>query len=357
MALAVEIVQLFNLERGTAVWDLISGLIGGVLAIFSGAIYIRFIADSITRWWRFQFKANPVIVAAALLTVAICWDAARPFYIISSGNELSANIKNSVVIPFEPPGRDIREQIGIRKPSQLSSPVQYTADYYAKVTERFLLYGLLCVLFTYRVNRKKMIPALLQYLSVVFAVELINLGVVHGHCDITRIIIGLIDIPFALFGVTIFSRKPKLGLMALLGLNVLYIVIGSLRPYQFGQMAALSIDNFIPLMSAVRSTDVMQLANVVESVVIFAPVGMILYLNVLRNINSSNHIKWPSAQLPIVICGVLGFLMETAQLWLPTRTPAVEDALFAAIGGFAGVSAARIYHYYTSPIKSGYTEH
>ncbi len=84
MAGAVEFVQLFNLIRGSAAWDLIAGVIGGILAVISGALYVTLVAYRLERWLRSETRSNPLVVAAAGLAAFILFDAALPLYLISS---------------------------------------------------------------------------------------------------------------------------------------------------------------------------------------------------------------------------------------------------------------------------------
>lgn len=348
MALAVEFVQFFNLYRGSAIWDIISGAIGGSMALATGIVQTRFLSDKINKWVNREISRNPVIVAAAMLAAALCWDAARPFYVISSGNTLSENIKYSVVIPFTPKGTDIRDQLHLRDtPASNGQSTKLSADYLASLLERLLSYLVLFSLLSAGRGREGFKKALLQYLGVLFLIELISLGIVHGGVDITHIVVGILAVPIAQLGVSMYAKQPKQALFLLLTLFVFYIFISDLRPYKFGEMEELRATHFIPLSSHVASTDVMMLANIVEAAAVYAPIAMLLYLFLLLEGKMKRKKRWPSMLMAVLVCAGLGLLMEVVQLWIPARTSNIEDVLYAACGGYIGVSAARLYYYTT----------
>ena len=351
IACTAEGVEWFNLERGTAVWDVISGAIGAVLALMSASVYIEWISGPLYRWVRGEITRNPLLVAGAMLALAVCWDAARPFYVISSGGDLLRNIKYSNVIPFEPPGRDIREQLGLDgfSPAAHDQRPEYTLDYFGSVAERFLIdIALFALLVAGRWAGEGWRQGLRLYAATILLAELIGLGVVYGGVDVTHIAIAVLAAPVAWYGSIICAGRPRLGLGLLLGLFLVHIVVSDLRPYCFGPREVLSVDHFVPLISHVRSTDVMLLANIVEAVAVYAPVGMLLYLLLFPPHAIFGRWHWPSLIWPCVVCGALGLVTEIVQLWIPARTSGVEDAIYAALGGYVGASAARLFYYYTA---------
>ena len=348
MALAVEFVQYFNLYRGSAIWDMISGIIGAFMALVTGCFYVTFISGFLNKWVKREIKSNPLLVAAAFFALVICWDSARPFYVISSANTLFDNIKRSHIIPFDPRERDIREQLGLYPSSnQQALSDSYTADYFGSVAERLLTYTVLFGLLAASQSKKRFKKVLTPYFVIVFLAELISLGIVHGGVDMTHVAIGVIAIPIAFVGVFFSAKKPRQGLMMLLFVFLLYVLISDLRPYLFAGMEKLSVEHFIPLLHHFRNPDVMVLANIVESIVVYAPVGMLVYL-LLFDFNAVlQQKKWPSLLLSCVVCGVIGLLLEVIQLWIPARTAGIEDVIYAILGGYVGGSAARLFYFYT----------
>ena len=409
MAVAVEAEQLFNLERGTAIWDVLSGAIGAALAVVTGAVYVRWIADPIAGWTRREIGRNPLVVAAAMLALAICWDAARPFYVISSGGELFNNLKHSNLIPFEPPGRDVREQLGwsgyermgtgsepkpVNRGNSASGEVPvpvlsqrptYTLDYLGSIAERLLvdiaLFALLVAggrsVGDWSIFRRQdsfgehapaenmdlspsaargTVPVALQlYFATILLAELLALGIVGGRIDVTHVAVAVVAIPLGWLGSVLFSSRRS-GLAALLCVFLLYIFVSDLRPYCFGPREPLTWNHFIPLLSHVQSTDVMVLANIVEAVAAYSPVGMLLYLMAFPPEAVLDRSRWPSLIWPCLACGMLALLTETVQLWMPARTATIEDVLYAILGGYVGASAARLYYSCVLRLNVGWAE-
>ncbi len=245
-AMAVEGIEYFNLYRGTAAWDILSGAIGAFSGLFTGTAYVKLIHPRIKRFIIKNIRRSPWLIAACVLMLAICWDAARPFYIISDFGYLKNNIKHSVIIPFEPPGRDIREQLVL---TEVRTPVtSRTPDYWGAVAERFIAYSLLLGLLVYRRKPSAIFGGLGLWGGLLVAVEMISLVTVNGTFNITHLSVGSAALPAALFGASAFSRRPKAGLHGLLALSVAYIQISDLRPFQFCPMAPITSRMFIPLL-------------------------------------------------------------------------------------------------------------
>lgn len=346
MSVTVEVVQLFNLYRTTDIWDVLCGIIGGIMALVSGTFYVKVVSDRLGDWLKIEFRRNPLIVAAAFLAIVIVWDAARPFYIISSADKFFENIKHSNLIPFEPPGRDIREQIGLR-PSISGDLPRYTPDYLGSLAERFMVYGVLYGLLSAAWRKFGIMKALKFYFAFILSVELVNLGVVHGRVDITRLVTGIVAIPAAIYFADRYSKYHEKALRFFMVVFGLYILISDLRPYSFGPMSDLNIENFIPLISHVRSADVMLLANIVEAVAVYSPLGMLYYLIPLKPGFIISKKNWPSSLPTCLLCAGIALVIEIVQLWIPERTSGIEDVVYALLGGYAGVSAARLYFYLT----------
>jgi VanZ family protein len=343
MALSVEFVQYFNLSRGSAVWDVISGAIGGVFGVLSGTFYVRKVSERFQRWLNIEMGRNSLFVAAAFLAALLLWDAARPFYIVSSADALFSNIKQSVVIPFEPAGRDIRVQLGLHPSRQIDTPTR-SPDYWGKVGERLIAYGTLFGLLLFSRRRNVLKSCLLPFLAVLGAVEIISLLVVNSHMDITRIVIGLISMPIAFFFKRLCdARSPRFGLALMLIVCTSYIVISDLRPYEFSDRTAVGQDWFVPLMTHVKSVDVMLLANIIEAVVIFSPLGMVFFLLLWNGRNSRSGSQRLYAFLACLFSGILAGVLEYVQLWIPDRTSTLEDILYAILGSYIGVLVAKIY--------------
>lgn len=354
ITIAVELLQLFNLYRTTDIWDVLCGVIGGVSGGISGALYVKFFSQRISGWFKREVRLNPLFVAAILLAVVICWDAARPFYFISSANKLIENIKHSILVPFEPPGRDIREQLGLKiasgpKPEIFS---ESALDFWGSIGERLITCTILFSLLFYGDMRRGGRHYLKLYLFVLLLVELLNLGVVNGRFDITRVVVGIIAIPLAILAVRVCLHRPGMGARMMLAAFLANIFISDLRPYIFGKMARPSLDALIPLIHHVRSEDVMMLANIVESSVVYAPVGMLLYLRSLPR-PLGQLVRWPSSLSVCMVCGLVSTAVELIQMWLPARTSSLEDVIFAVIGAYVGVSAARFYAYSLTLQTSG----
>ncbi len=92
----------------------------------------------------------------------------------------------------------------------------------------------------------------------------------------------------------------------------------------------------------------MMLANIIEAVFVFSPIGTLVYLIMLHGRNLPGPTAWPSILVPCAVCGTIGLTVETIQLWCIGRTPDIEDVIYAVIGGYAGASAVQIYQVYSS---------
>lgn len=163
----------------------------------------------------------------------------------------------------------------------------------------------------------------------------------------TRIAVGFMVIPFVVALAKKYLKRPESGMKKLLQLLIGLLFIAKLRPYQFGPMATLTTDNFLPLVYQVESGDVMMLSHIVEALADFAPIGMLIYLLSHGPGEIAGQRRWPSLLKPCLVCGGLGLVTETAQLWIPQRTASLEDLLCAVLGGYVGASAARLYYLYT----------
>ena len=85
-----------------------------------------------------------------------------------------------------------------------------------------------------------------------------------------------------------------------------------------------------------------QLWNIVEAMLVFMPVGAVFYTVRLYRSRGDRLETWPRAWQASLLSGLIALCLEIAQIWLPARTPHIEDVLFAMLGGFAGVSCVRL---------------
>lgn len=345
MALAVESVQYFNPKRLPDIIDVLCGVIGGFMGAISGAWYSARYSYPLRKWVRTETLRNPMAVVAAMYMVVLCWDAARPFWVVNSVDKLWTNIMHGIVVPFEPPGRDFMVQLGLRVPP--ADDVGYSLDYFGNLAELFIVYGLL-FLFVYLSRRNEGSRSVVKaYASVLVLLELMHLSVVKGSFDLTRIAVGFLAIPLVVPLAKTYLKKPELGINRLLQIFVGLIFIAKLRPYLFGPMATLTADNFIPLVYQVESGDVMMLSHIVEALADFAPIGMLIYLRDYGPMDITGQRSWPPLIKSCLVCGGLGLATEILQLWIPQRSASLEDVLCAALGGYVGASAARLYYHYT----------
>jgi len=350
MAFSVELVQLFNLIRGSAAWDMLSGAIGAVFALFTGTIWLKLLSGPLARWLDAEIRVSPLGVAAAGLGALILLDAARPFYLVSSVNALWDNVKHSNVIPFRPGGADIRDQLDIQFGSHQVRPLppaDRTPDYWGSQAERSVLYLMFLGLLVWRRRGRELPRALLAWATVLVAAELIVLGIVGGRADITHLVVGMIGIPLALMGTAALSDHPRVALGVFCLLSLAYILIADLRPYELDGPTPIRAEMFIPLIHHYGDIDVMQLWNIVEAMLVYVPLGAAIYALDRSHETPRARVRWPSAWAVLLICGVVALSTEVAQLWIPARTPGIEDVLYAMCGGYVGVSVTRVFFYYS----------
>jgi VanZ family protein len=345
MALSVETVQYINPKRLPDIVDVLCGVIGGFMGAFTGALYSSRYSYLFRKWVRVESVRNPMNVVAAMYVTVLCWDAARPFWVVHTIDKLVSNIKHGIVVPFEPPGRDFMVQLGLRV-----APVDeigYTLDYFGNLAELVIIYGLL-FLFVYISRRDSGGASVIKfYAGILIFLELIHLLVVNGSFDMTRIAIGFMVIPAVLALSKKYVNNTEVGIQKLLQLCICLIFVAKLRPYTFGPMSTVTVDNFLPLVYQVQSGDVMMLSHIVEALADFAPIGMLIYLRDNRPDDIKRMDSWPPLLKSCLICGGLGLLTEIIQLWLPQRNSTLEDVLCAILGGYVGASAARLYYHYT----------
>jgi VanZ family protein len=156
---------------------------------------------------------------------------------------------------------------------------------------------------------------------------------------------GMIGLPFAFLGARISLKHPKFGLYALFATFLSFIAVADLHPYSLEAMKAINIDLFIPLIHHFRDPDVMMLANIIEAILVYAPLGFLVYAIRLRSESIISSSSWPSITPAIAACILVGTIIETLQLWIATRVPGLEDVMYATIGGYVGASAAQLFVY------------
>ena len=348
LVLTVETIEYYNPERVSSLWDVVSAGLGGVLCVPLGPISENISCGAVRLWVQSNIQKKPSFLAAIMLTSIIFFDAFCPFHIISNASYLRDNIKFSNIIPFEPPGRDIREQLGWKTSvvTQGKEKIEWTGDKLGSLAKRLIMYSVLLAFLIYKIEGWQLIKSFTLWIGIMCITELIYLGSVGGHIDINRIVAGLMGLPFVIIGIRCSDRNPKIGKYLLLILFLCYVFISDLRPFQFDSMKKISINMFIPLLHQYQHIDVMVFTNVMQAILEYAPLGFVVYHIQHNRQPITFRQSWPPFTPAILFCGLVGAITETLQLWIPSRTPCIEGVMYAAIGGLLGSAAAQLFIYH-----------
>ncbi len=182
---------------------------------------------------------------------------------------------------------------------------------------------------------------LLAGFTLTAAIEFMQLFVESRSCDTTDILIGTLAV---LGGWTFAWRSalagdPNPGWLMLGGWITLLVVLNWI-PFNFSadfadlklRMLCLSP---IPFRDYQQSTPFQALEEMLKKIVLWVPVGALLFLSLRR---SERGFTAPTALLMALAFAVV---IEAGQLFLPTRWPSVTDVVLETGGAWLGLAGAR----------------
>ncbi len=164
-----------------------------------------------------------------------------------------------------------------------------------------------------------------------FLMEVAQVPVVSRHASVTDVIIEAGSVLLGWIGA--LACRSKAGPFVSFGFAVAwtaFLVATGWYPFDFNASVSDRVDasNLIPFIAIETTQYLMLLNEVLEVVVIYAPLGAVAvgFLNARS--------MWPGVALAAAVaCGI-----EVGQIWLASRIPATTDILLASFGGGVGAN-------------------
>lgn len=311
LSLTVEFLQLFSSLRTTSATDLVTNTTGG----FVGAAVGWAAADPVRRrvepWFDATLVARPWVLLAGACVLGVWIHAASPFDVSLDVGDLKASVKSLRPVPFGPPLRG-------------ETPDQ-PWHHHAPVLVSWALLGGLFAIAARRERRPGWFFAVAFAIVVAAVGEGIQLLLRSRVTDATTVFLAAVG---AGLGASAAVRLPEGSrLRAALVAWLVAMLIAGLSPWSFRSPSENEFEawRLLPFVYYFIRTDVYALADAIESLLLFLPLGALLRLA---------NPAIPGARV-LLLGGLVALTVETCQIFLP-RTPDITDVALGALGAGLG---------------------
>jgi len=311
LSLTVEFLQLFSSLRTTSATDLVTNTTGGLLGAAVGWWTAEPFRRRVEPWFDATLVARPWVLLAGGCVLGVWLHAASPFDVSLDVGDLKSSIKSLRPIPFGPPLRGETPD----QPWHRHAPV-------------LVAWALLGGMFAIAAARERR-PAV--FFAVTFAIVVASVGegiqllLRSRVTDATTILLAAVG---AGVGASLAFRLPETSRLraALIGWLVAMLIAG-LSPWSFRSPSEGEFEawRLLPFVYYFLRTDVYALADAIESLLLYLPLGVLLRLA---------DPGVPGLRV-VALGGLVGLAVEVCQVFLP-RTPDVTDVALGALGAGLG---------------------
>lgn len=384
-----EWTQWWSPSRVSSVADFAANTVGvaigafgySLLSILKSAVAVR--AQLAGRRWKVDVIERPSLVAAKVVALVILLTAAAPFDLTFSVNRLVQSVEST---HWRPLARHAQLSPTVYEQRSTSDPKAQERVMLRRQRDRFQLtldyvrvgtcFALLGGLVTCYLRKHCAVTALMSIGWAIWSALVLGVAcfavqwlVMSRSSDVTEIIMGVVGAAFgavAMQSPTLYamvSGAPVVGIPArqrwsqwlgwsIAGLCV-FAVMRELAPFVVriptGMDAMAASIEWLPFYQYQRTKLPIALHDMLGKVSIYASIGG---LWAIRRIALSSR-RHPARPMRVAAFAMIGMaILESAQLIIAERTPAVTDVLLAGIGAGAGVIVARVGIAYVALIRA-----
>ncbi len=328
VGLLIEIGQTFFPGRTASILDALCNGVGSGLGGLVGCYLFRALRGTLGTILIQTIQQQPSLVLFALLCAAPLFDAFYPFHITLDISTVWHNVKQARWIPF----------IGeLRRP--LLDLVVEKALLFAALG--FLAYQFLCC----DKKRGSRTLAWIGCSALALAIEGGKLFFVGRSPSADNFLlsllgawVGVLCLP-ALVQARVFQRRPRMSLLtAFLGVNCYMALspfdwVGSVSEAQ----ARLARIEWLPFFAYYGANPLSALFDLAKKLFLIGPIGFLIAYRPERGIG-------PGHKNRVIVMGLaLGLLLETIQILLRSRSPAVTDVALFGLASWLGAAAFERY--------------
>lgn len=315
----VETAQLFAPSRTTSLIDLATNTLGSALgALLGWTSYLRVWPTWSPRLSRLA-NERPIAACALATAAGLMLAGLSPFDVSIHPGDLRAAVRQAHLVPFGP-------ALG-------GAPAQPKPWSWAQEGLSWALAGGLFAL-ALREAGKQGVPAITTTAALggglALAIEVAQLTIRGRVADMASVVFALIGSAAGAAAVSWFSRRtPRQWVSPALVVWATTVMLAAWTPPHLAASGIQSLQawQFVPFWSYYWRTDVYAVADLLNQVMSFIPLGVLL------------AVKDPG--LPVRRALVFGFgvglVLEAGQLGLADRTAEITDALSAGAGAVLGV--------------------
>jgi VanZ family protein len=320
---SVEIVQLFAPMRSPSVIDFVTNTFGSMMGAWIGWPLARWIWPVVSVRTRQFLMARPIGVCAVAVATTMLFAGLAPSYNKLGVSGAAAALEMARLIPFGPSAGG-------------PTPSTKTCLWVAELLAWTLAGGVfaLAARESKRDGVRAVGPVVALAICLSLVVEVIQIVIPGRDVDLTSVLLAAVG---SALGATIVIRLRAVEsrhwtVPALLIWGVAIILV-TWNPPRFTWPAPpfLRAERFVPFWSYFDSRSLEDLTDVVGQAIVFMPLGALLAAR-----------SWRQSFLSAILIGFgLGVILEFGQVFLPTRTADVSDAISAAAGAGLGLALWR----------------
>jgi glycopeptide antibiotics resistance protein len=320
---AVECAQLFTPNRTTSLLDLVTNTAGSTLGAVIGWLFARRVWPAMVGRFRQLTVQRPMAACSLAVAAGLTVTALAPFDISVQVSELKTAIKNARLVPFGP---TLDGSVAPEKAWPLASDLLV-----------WMLAGGLFTLAAREAGRRggqAILLAVIAGVGLCLATELMQIVIPSHRLDITTVLMALVGSSVgALSLARTQSRNARDWITPALSIWGVIAVLNFWAPPNFAWPGPpfLRPEWFVPFWSYYIRTNAAALADVINQVLIFVPLGVLLAAGSRRR----------SILQAALIGFAVGLILEAGQAFLPERTAELTDALSASVGAGLGLALWR----------------
>lgn len=354
-SLLIEFIQLFFKDRISSPIDLINNTLGTGIGAFCAHVYMRIFADRITKMTGNILREQPLTLILIVFLILHILSALFPFNVGITISELLSGLKQTNIIPFQ--NHSLSLLI-------LNQPARFDGNPFnwLKFIESLLLWicwGYLirvCYTLYWKYSGAGMWPALAAVFLPALITEFCQVFIVSRFCNINDIISSWMGAFLGIIIAAAFIRNKKTALAdgiahlkPLMLIYLIFIFFTGMRPFDFsfpetGFLPQLNPSHWIPFLAYFQNTSIWNIDDVIKTLLYFTPIGLYLSFRLFEALYSWKHIYIYSGLLGLIS----GSLIEFMQMFSPSRSADITDAILFCTGGLIGAFSL---YYYSHEIK------
>jgi glycopeptide antibiotics resistance protein len=320
---AVECAQLFTPSRTASFIDIVTNTAGSTLGAMVGWPFARWAWPRIALKLRHLTVQRPMAACALAVAAGLTVTALAPFDISVQVSELKTAIKTARLVPFGPTLDGATAPV---KAWPLASDLLV-----------WMLAGGLFALAAREGGRRDgsaTLVAVIAAVALCLATEFIQIVIPSHRFDLTTVVMALIGSTVG--AVSLVSSRSRSARDSITPAFCIWGGVVALRfwaPPNFAWPGPPIVrpEWLVPFWSYYIRTNAAALADMIDQVLIFIPLGVLLAARSHRR----------SIMQAALIGFIVGLVMETGQVFLPERTAELTDALSASVGAGLGLALWR----------------